>query len=99
MSIGVTTVKETKESSLKYSYKYFLAVRPQNWEENAVTMVLESLCSPKPRIYFTNLSLSSSFLVARMYKKFHKEFKQSIFCDTSVAHLYFHDKMIKSGQT
>ena len=98
-SIGVATKAKAQQTFLKHSYKYFLAVRPQCWEENAVNMVLESLESSKPRICFSNLALSSSFLVARNFKKLHPDRKDKVFCDVGITHLYFHDNMIREGQT
>ena len=89
-----------KEAKYNQNYRIFLANRPQNWEENAVTLVLSSI-HPKTnlRILFPNLSLASSFLKIRQKKKSDEAFLEKIYSDTSAAHLFFNEKMIKNGET
>jgi len=89
-----------KEGKFNQNYKTFLANRPQNWEENAVSRVLN--CFKKGnnlRIVFHNLSLASSFLKIRQKKKKSSHYKERIFGDTAPGYLFFNEKAVKDGET
>jgi len=89
-----------KEAKFNECYRTFLANRPQNWEENAVSLILGSI-KPETRlkIMFQNLSLASSFLKIRTKKKSHEEFSEKILSDTSASYLFFTEKMVGKGET
>jgi len=89
-----------KENKFNSSYKTFIANRPQNWEENAVSRILSCLKKKTNlRVVFQNLSLASSFLKTRQKKKSSSNLKEKLFCDTSYAYLFFNEKVIKDGET
>ena len=89
-----------KEAKLNQSYQVFLANRPQSWEENAVSIILEAVKeNTNARVVLQNLSLASSLLKVREKKKSNEAFFEKIFADTSPAYLSFSSNMIKDGET
>jgi len=89
-----------KEARFNHSYRIFLANRPQNWEENAVTLILSSIkLETNIRVLLPNLSLASSFLKIRQKKKSNEAWLQRIYSDTSPAYLFFNEKMVEKGDT
>ena len=89
-----------REAKLNQSYQIFLANRPQSWEENAVSIILEAVKeNTNARVVLQNLSLASSFLKIREKKKSNEAFFEKIIADTSPAYLSFSSNMIKDGET
>jgi hypothetical protein len=102
-SIEVTKSPESmakKEAKFNQSYRTFLANRPQNWEENAVSTILSAInAETSVRIVLQNLSLASSFLKIRQKKKSNLALIGKLYSDTNPAYLFFNEKMVKKGET
>ena len=89
-----------KEAKFNQSYRTFLANRPLSWEENAVSLVLNSLKSEtKLRLMLQNLSLASSFLKIHEKKKAHEAFNKKLYGDAGASYLFFTERSVQNGET
>jgi len=87
------------ESVYNQSYRIFLANRPQSWEENAVSIILNSINPDcRVKIMLQNLSLATSLLKIREKKKENSIFLDKIISDCSPSHLFFTERMVKKGE-